>query len=93
MRLQWTAGTRASGSPFFLIDTYLSEFVQGMWDSPDGWWFEKTEEGYASNLGIQGDYRFERSGMYGADVVKFDFQDADHMRLIYNGRQYDLTRR
>ena len=79
--------------PLFLIDTYLSEFVQGMWASPDGWWFEKTEEGYASNLGIQGDYRFERSGMYGADVVKFDFQDADHMRLIYNGRQYDLTRR
>ena len=31
--------------------------------------------------------------MYGADVVKFDFQDADHMMLIYNGRQYDLTRR
>ena len=81
--------------PSILTDTYLDMFIQGFWTSSNGWWFEKTERHYDSNLGIYGFYYFRDGGMYneqGKKVVSFLFWDADHMRLIYDGYYCDMTR-
>ena len=80
--------------PYILTDTYLDEFMRGYWATSNGWWVEKIEGHYDTNIGIRGAYYFEKSGMYTerGRVVEFRFLDADHMRLIYNGYYYDMTR-
>lgn len=81
--------------PSILTDIYLREFMEGFWTSSRGWWFEKTEGYYDSNLGIHGSYNFRDGGMYNEQrekVVSFTFWDPDHMRLTYNGHYYEMTR-
>lgn len=76
-----------------LLGEFLMPFLSGDWEG--GWWYYSLDDDYYyTNIPISGVDAYRDSGFWkdNKKIVSIEYQDADHITMIYNNVRYPMRR-